>query len=202
MITNELFLGLLAFSAVTCFTPGPNNAMLLASGVNFGWSRSLPHVFGVALGFAFMVLAVGLGVGQLFEIVPELYFVLRVASIVYLLWLAWSIATAGAPDEPASGARPLTFIEAALFQWINPKAWVMALGATTTFAAAEALDVGVAVMAVVFAVMGFGSSASWAGCGVGLRRYLQRPGLVRAFNFGMAALLVASLGPVIAEWRR
>ena len=201
-MSGELFLGLVGFAVITCFTPGPNNTMLLASGLNFGWTRSVPHVLGVAFGFAFMVLAVGLGVGQVFALFPGLYNVLRVASITYLLWLAWGIATAGTVSEEAPGARPLTVLEAALFQWINPKAWIMARGATTTYVSASAFTLSVAIMAVTFGVVGFGSSASWTIFGAGLKRLLQRPDLVRWLNVAMAAMLVVSLWPVVADLLR
>ena len=201
-MSGELFLGLVGFAVITCFTPGPNNTMLLASGLNFGWTRSVPHVLGVSFGFAFMVLAVGLGVGQVFVLFPGLYNVLRVASIGYLLWLAWGIATAGTVSEETPGTRPLTVLEAALFQWINPKAWIMALGATTTYVSASTFTLSVAIMAATFGIVGFSSSASWAIFGAGLKRLLQRPDLVRALNVSMAVMLVLSLWPVVADLQR
>ena len=175
-LTGELLLGLLTFTAVTCLTPGPNNAMLLASGFNFGFQRTLPHVLGVALGCAFMVLAVGLGIGQVFAWFPSLYGGLRLLSVIYLLWLAWGIARAGSPhDQGGEGSHPMTFIEAALFQWINPKAWVMVLGATTTYVVAGQFVRSVLVIGGAFGLIGFVSSAAWALFGGMFRRLLHSP---------------------------
>lgn len=199
-MTPELFIALAVFCTVTCFTPGPNNTMLMASGLNFGWTRSLPHVLGVTLGFAFMVLAVGFGIGRLFDLLPGLFNVLRIASVAYLLWLAWGIATAAGVEEGEARGRPLTFLEAAAFQWINPKGWIMALGATTTYVAHDAVTTSILLTGATFAVVGLGSSATWAVFGVGLRRLLQRPRLLRAVNIAMALLLVGSLWPVVSEW--
>lgn len=198
-MSGELLLGLITFCAVTAFTPGPNNAMLMASGLNFGWRRSMPHILGVALGFAFMVLVVGLGVGRMFDVVPGLYTALRIVSIAYLLWLAWRIAQAGAPEEVASSQRPLTFLEAALFQWVNPKGWTMALGATTTYAVVGAVTQSAALAATIFGVIGIASSTAWAFFGVGLRRLLRRPDLIRKVNWLLAATLVLSLVPAVRD---
>lgn len=197
----DLLIGLVTFAAVTCFTPGPNNALLLASGVNFGLQRSIPHVLGVALGFAFMVLAVALGIGRLFEVWPGIYLALRIVAVAYLLWLAWGIATAGGIEAEGGGARPMSFLEACAFQWINPKGWIMAVGASTGYAMAASPVTSSAIMATVFGITGLASSAVWASFGAVLHRWLDRPGLVRAFNITLALLLVASLYPVAAELR-
>ena len=195
----DLLLGLVLFAAVSCFTPGPNNTMLMASGLNFGLRRTLPHVLGVTLGFAFMVLTVGLGIGQLLAASPLVYAALKVVAVVYLLWLAWGIGTAGGIPEGATGARPLSFIEACAFQWVNPKGWIMAVGASTGYAIAGNLVASAIVAAAIFAAVGLASSAAWAAGGSALRRRLDRPGLVRGFNVVLALLLVASLYPVAAE---
>lgn len=195
----ELFLGLATFAAVTCFTPGPNNTMLMASGINFGMRRTTPHVLGVTLGFAFMVLAVGLGIGQALVASPIVYKGLKLIAVAYLLWLAWGIAVSGGVPEGEAGARPLSFLEACAFQWVNPKGWIMAVGATTSYAVAGSQLASAAMIAGVFAVIGFASSASWAVFGSGFRLMLGRPGLVRVVNVVLAVLLVASLYPVIGE---
>lgn len=198
----DLLLGLASFAAVTCFTPGPNNAMLMASGLNFGIERTIPHVLGVALGFAFMVLAVALGIGRILAAWPEIYLGLRIVAVAYLLWLAWGIATAGSIEDAASpGARPLTFIEAAAFQWVNPKGWIMAVSASTTYAAAASTLTSGAIMSAVFGVLGFASSVLWAGGGAAMRGFLANPSLRRAINIALAVALVASLYPVISELR-
>lgn len=197
----DLLIGLVTFAAVTCFTPGPNNAMLLASGLNFGVQRTLPHVFGVTLGYAFMVLAVALGIGRLFEVWPAAYVAMRMVAVAYLLWLAWGIATAGGIDGAGGSARPMSFFEACAFQWINPKGWIMAVGASTGYAIAGSPVTSSAIMATVFGVIGLASSATWAGFGAVLHQWLDRPALVRAVNITLALLLVASLYPVFAELR-
>jgi threonine/homoserine/homoserine lactone efflux protein len=195
----DLLLGLVVFAAVTCFTPGPNNTMLMASGLNFGMRRTLPHVLGVTLGFSFMVLAVGLGIGQLLAASPLVYTALKTVAVLYLLWLAWGIATSGGVPDGETGARPLSFLEACAFQWINPKGWIMAVGASTSYAMAGSLIASAAVAASVFAVVGLASSTSWAVFGAAFRRLLTRPELLRVVNLLLAALLILSLYPVLSE---
>ena len=130
----DLLLALVGFAVVSSITPGPNNMMLLASGVNFGMRRTMPHMMGVCLGFTLMLVIVGLGLGAAIMAVPLLHTVLKYGSGAYLLWLAWSLATSGGLGGSQTGARPMRFIEAALFQWINPKAWMMTITAIATFA--------------------------------------------------------------------
>jgi threonine/homoserine/homoserine lactone efflux protein len=130
----DLLLPLCAFAAVSSITPGPNNAMILASGLNYGFVRSMPHLFGICCGFSFMIFATGLGLHAVFEQFPLLQVILKYVGAIYLLWLAWKLAHA-APmsSEQASLSKPMGFLGAAAFQWINPKAWVMSLGALTTY---------------------------------------------------------------------
>jgi threonine/homoserine/homoserine lactone efflux protein len=196
-MSETMLIALATFCFVSSITPGPNNMMLLASGANFGFRRTLPHMLGVSLGFAAMVFAVGMGLGSLFKAYPALYDALRVVAVVYLLWLAWRIATASGLGDTAATARPMSFLEAAAFQWINPKAWAMALGATAAFVTPEAFVMGVVIVAAMFAAINLPCIASWAGFGVVLRRFLDRPWALRAFNVTMAALLVTSLYPMI-----
>ena len=126
----ELLSALLVFCFVSSITPGPNNFMLLASGVNFGFRRSLPHLAGVAIGFLWLILAVGFGLGTLLTLFPPLHLGLKIAGGAYLLYLAWKIASARTlSDGKTAAARPMTFFQAVLFQWVNPKAWVMAVTA-------------------------------------------------------------------------
>jgi len=201
-MSSELLWALLLFVVVTLFTPGPNNTMLMTTGLNFGFRRGLPHLWGVALGFAVMVLAVGLGLGALFQAYPAAYAVLKYAGAAYLLYLAWQIATAGEFKEGAARGRPISFLEAAAFQWLNPKGWVMAVGAVSTYAAVAAFPFNMLLMAGLFGSLGILSSATWLGFGTGLKRVLTSPGAVRAVNITMALLLVASLWPILADaWR-
>src|SRR6185295_8630669 len=144
----ELLAALALFCVVTLFTPGPNNLMLMTSGLNFGFRRGLPHLLGVSVGFALMVLLVGLGLGAIFERWPLLYAILKYVGAAYMLWLAWQIATASPPQPRGeSTGRPMGFFNAMAFQWVNPKAWVMAVGAVSTYAAVATFPLNVIVIA-------------------------------------------------------
>ncbi|MCZ0813788.1 MAG: LysE family translocator [Pseudomonadota bacterium] len=195
-MTLELFSALVAFAFVTVITPGPNNLMLMVSGANFGFRRSVPHMLGIGLGFPAMVALVGVGVMQVFDLWPASYAILRVLSVVYLLYLAWKIANAAPPSEVQAGGRPLTFLQSAAFQWVNPKAWSMALSAITLYAASRDLMAVMWVAGTYVAVSGI-STTSWTVLGQQMRRLLKNPARLRAFNWVMAALLVATLIPVL-----
>ncbi len=191
-----LFIALLAFAFVSSVTPGPNNLMLLASGANFGLRRTLPHMFGVSLGHSFMVFIVGLGLAQMFQAYPPLRQIMLVASIAYMSWLAWKIAHASAPEGGKVDGTPLTFLQAAAFQWVNPKGWIMAIGAQTNYAQdttwAAALMVGLG-----FLIVNFPAITLWAWLGQEMRRFLTNRRRLTAFNWTMAALLLASLIPIL-----
>lgn len=195
-MTYELLSALVAFAFVTSITPGPNNLMLLASGANFGLARTLPHMLGIGLGFMAMALLVGLGLAGLFQTWPPAVLGLQIVSVGYMLWLAWKIAHAAAPEEHRAAGRPMTFLQAALFQWVNPKAWAMALTATSVYAPDRSL-MAIALVAAVFGVVNLPSVSLWALLGVQMRRLLTNPARLRAFNLTMALLLVASLWPVL-----
>lgn len=199
-MTAELLLAFVAFALVTSITPGPNNMMLLASGVNFGIRRSLPHMLGISLGFMVLVIAVGMGLGQLFERLPVLHEVLRYAGAAYLLYLAWKIAQSGTPQgRDTPNAKPFTFLQAAAFQWVNPKAWIMAIGAITTYTPHEGFFTNVLLIAALFALVNCPSVGLWTVAGSLLRKWLDNPRALRAFNIGMALLLVASLYPIVID---
>ncbi len=195
-MTHEQLLALAAFAFVTSITPGPNNLMLMASGANFGVRRTVPHMLGVALGFVVMAVLVGAGLSQVFAAVPVLYTALKFASVAYLLYLAWKIATSPPPGEAARAGRPMSFLAAAAFQWVNPKAWTMALTAVTVYAPSQTLA-GIVAVAIVFGVVNLPSVGVWAAMGQGMRRVLTDPARMRAFNVVMAVLLVGSLIPVL-----
>lgn len=206
-MTLDLLTGLVLFAFASSITPGPNNIMLMASGANFGLRRTVPHMLGVSLGHAAMTLILGLGLAQLFQALPGLRLALALVSVVYLLWLAWKVANAappagpqeGAEDAPATGgARPLSFLQAAGFQWVNPKALYMSIYAQTTYAPEGSGWVGAAIVATVFGMTNLPSVATWAWGGTKIRRWLGAPGRLRAFNWTMAGLLVASLYPLLA----
>ncbi|KVT14807.1 lysine transporter LysE [Burkholderia sp. MSMB1078WGS] len=187
------------FALVTTITPGPNNTMLLASGVNFGFRRTMPHLFGISIGVAILMLCVGFGLGEVFKRLPLLYTVLEAASVAYLLYLAWRIGTSGEVKAHGAKPRPMTFIEAAAFQWVNPKAWMMVLTAATTIRLSADYGMNAAWMSVVFILIGFPCICLWAAFGLGLRRFLSNPRALRIFNVTMAVLLILSLYPLIAH---
>lgn len=194
----DVFLALLAFAFVMAFTPGPNNIMLAASGVNFGFARTVPHMVGVSIGFVVLMLACGAGLGVAFTLVPSLHVALKVAGAAYMLWLAWKVATAHQTrDEDRGPARPLTFWQAALFQWVNPKGLVAALSAVAIYVRPGHERQDLLIMLIVFGLVTAGSVATWAGFGVALRRLLRDPRHARVFNGTMALLLVASIVPMV-----
>ncbi len=190
--------GLVIYSFVTSITPGPNNMMVMASGLNFGFLRSVPHILGISIGFGIMVLIVGTGLGALFETYPVIHDVLRWIGAAYLLYLAWGIATSGPVDrQDARAGRTMSFLGAAAFQWANPKAWIMALGAITTYLPPEPALISVGFLALVFAVVNAPCVGAWAAFGAVLRRVLSDPSHIRMFNVVMAVLLVLSLYPIL-----
>lgn len=195
-MTVEIFAALVTFAFVTAVTPGPNNVMLMASGVNFGFRRTIPHMAGVALGHALMVFLVGVGLMGAFIGYPPLQLALKVVSVVYMLWLAWKIATALPPSGARVEGHPLTFLQAAAFQWVNPKAWIMSLAAVAIYAPDQQFG-AVAWVALGFLSVGWLTTVIWTAVGVSLRGLLTRPTWLRLFNYTMAALLVAALYPVV-----
>jgi threonine/homoserine/homoserine lactone efflux protein len=201
MMSLDLLAALAAFALVSSITPGPNNLMLMTSGTHFGFRRTVPHLLGVSGGFVVMTLLIGLGVAGLFTAFPLSFEVLKWVSVAYLLYLAWHIATAPPlselSDAPELDRKPLTFFQAALFQWVNPKAWTMALTAVTAYAPKTNPLMGLAVIAVVFGAINLPSVSLWTLMGVQLRRFLSKPQAQRAFNIGAALLLVATLYPVV-----
>ena len=188
----ELLLALCSFAFVSSITPGPNNLMLMASGANFGFRRTVPHMLGVGIGFTVMVLLVGAGLMQVFDRWPVAHTGLKAVSITYLLWLAWKIARAGEPGQGQSGASPITFLQAAAFQWVNPKAWFMALTAITTYAPDRSLW-AVGVVAVVFGAINLPTVSTWTVLGQEIKRVLTNQKRLTLFNWTMAGLLVSSL---------
>ena len=195
-MTFETLTALALFAFVSSSTPGPNNLMLLASGANFGYLRSIPHMLGISVGFMVMMFAVGAGLVQIFDRFPVIYDVLKVASVIYMLWLAWKIANAAPITKKAQAGAPMTFLQAAAFQWVNPKAWAMALTAITVYVG-DASIVWLGAGALMFAVVNLPSVSMWTLAGQQMQRFLTNPRRLRAYNWTMAALLVASLYPVL-----
>lgn len=193
----HLLPALTLFAFVTSITPGPNNMMLMASGANFGMRRTLPHMAGVSIGFVVMAVLVGIGLIQIFNAFPVTYTILKWGGLAYMLWLAFRIATQ-TPKVPQANpqARPITFLQACAFQWVNPKAWSMALTAVTIYSPDQSLA-GIGLVAVIFGLVNLPSVAVWAFLGQQMRRFLTSPGRLRAFNLTMAGLLVLTLFPVL-----
>ncbi|MFO1061406.1 MAG: LysE family translocator [Dongiaceae bacterium] len=192
---------ILAFAFALSFSPGPNNLIALSSGASFGLRATVPFVSGVAVGLPAMLLAVAAGLGGLLQALPAMAVILKAAGTIYLLWLAWRIArSADLGTATVEGrARPVGFLQSCLLQWINPKAWIVAVGGIATYATSETLwPVTVALMAI-FCVVAWSGTALWAAFGVGVGRLLGSPARVRLFNLAMALLLVASLWPTLRE---
>ena len=201
-MSHDLLMALVVFAFVSSITPGPNNMMLLASGVNFGFRRSVPHMLGIGIGFMVLLLATGLGLGQLLERFPVIYTTLKYVGAAYMLWLAWKIANSGPmADQPTQNSgTPMSFLGAAAFQWVNPKAWVMAVTAMATYTNPNQYLVTVVVVTLIFGAVNIPSVSTWTVFGVGLRRFLADPKLCRMFNIAMALALAASLWPLVREW--
>jgi threonine/homoserine/homoserine lactone efflux protein len=199
-MSQPLFIAFVVFAAVMFFTPGPNNVMLLSSGLTFGFRRTLPHVAGVTFGFAFMIGAVGLGFGTIFIAYPVLQTILKYAGVAYLIYLAVAIATSRpVASDQDSVRRPMTFWGAAMFQWINVKGWVMVIGTITAYAGIASFPWNITIQVMLSLLLGAVACSSWALFGSALRPVLTSPWAVRAFNIVMAVLLLASLYPVFAD---
>jgi threonine/homoserine/homoserine lactone efflux protein len=197
----DLLLPLTGFAVVTTVTPGPNNVLLTASGLNFGFRRSIPHMLGICFGFPAMVLIVGWGMAGLFTTSPTLHRALKIAGTAYLAYLAYRIATAPAEfKEGESRARPMRFWQAVAFQWVNPKGWMMAVTAATSYTTLSGDNFReVLVIGLVFFIISFPSSAIWTGFGLVIRRWLKDPRHIRALNVGMGLALLACIAPLLAE---
>lgn len=178
-VTWDVFLALVVFAFVTSITPGPNNVMLMASGVNFGFRRTLPHIFGIGIGFLVHV-------------------ALKIAGGAYLLYLAWRVAMTRSISEGKGGsARPMTFLEAAAFQWVNVKAWVMAITGISVYSSSTSPFLSVILVAVAFALVNLPCVSTWAAFGVALRDFLSEPTRLKWFNIAMGIALAASLWPML-----
>jgi len=196
-MSYDLLPALAMFALVSSITPGPNNLMLMASGANFGFLRTLPHMLGVGLGFTLMVMLVGIGIVQIFDAFPVTYIALKYISIIYLFYLAYKIATSSISlDNNVAKTTPMTFMQAILFQWVNPKAWTMALTAISLYAPSKSI-VAVAIVALIFGLINIPSVSSWVVLGQQIQKVLKSPMHVKTFNMSMALLLVLSLYPVL-----
>jgi threonine/homoserine/homoserine lactone efflux protein len=199
-MSQPLLIAFVVFAAVMFFTPGPNNIMVLSSGLTYGFRRTVPHIAGITIGFAFMVGAVGLGLGTIFIAYPVLQTILKYAGAAYLIYLAAAIALSK-PVTPGQDNRrgPMTFWGAAMFQWVNVKGWVMVIGTITAYAGIASFPWNIAIQVVLSLMLGAVSTSIWTLSGSSLRSVMISPKAVRAFNIVMAVLLLASLYPVFMD---
>jgi threonine/homoserine/homoserine lactone efflux protein len=196
---SDLLIALVGFAIASSITPGPNNLLVLTSGLNHGVARTLPLIGGISLGFAFMLVVVGLGLGSVIQANPGFHTAAKAFGLAYMLWLAWAVATSEPSLDTASderAARPLSAVTGATFQWVNPKAWAIALSATAAYSLPHAAAASLAWIASVFAVIAFATLSAWAAFGSLMRRLADSPSKMRAFNIAMALLLVVSALPV------
>lgn len=193
----EILTALATFAFVSSITPGPNNLMLMSSGANFGFKLTIPHMLGVSLGFVLMVCLVGAGLIQIFDIYPITYQVLKVFSIIYLVYLAFKIATSKPiEDQTLNNSKPFSFLQAAMFQWVNPKAWTMALTAISVYSPSKNME-SILLVGIVFGAINLPSVGVWTVLGQQLKRFLTSDIKLRIFNITMALLLIASLYPMV-----
>jgi len=197
-MSYETFAALIVYSFVSSITPGPNNFMLLASGVNYGFTRTIPHMLGIGVGFASLLLGVGLGLGALLTAFPAMHLVLKVLGGGYLLYLAWRIAMSRTMGKGGNGkSRPMSFLEAAAFQWVNVKAWVMAVTAMALYTNPQMPLGSVLLITLAFALVNLPCVSSWAAFGLALRGFLSHPTRLKWFNIGMGAALALTLWPML-----
>ena len=197
-MSYTIYISLISFAFASSITPGPNNLMLMASGANYGLRRTIPHILGISIGHAFMVFMVGVLLLKVFDTYHVLKSILKIVSATYMLWLAWKIANAAPQEAKTTKGKPFTFLQAAVFQWVNPKAWFMSITAISAYAPQPlGVATGAAIVAVIFALINLPSVTVWAWMGVQVRRFLGSAGRLRSFNISMAVLLVASLYPML-----
>lgn len=196
--SSSFVIALLTFALVSSITPGPNNTMLLISGVNFGFRRTLPHLVGVTIGFGILVMMAGLGLAEIFNQWPLLYTVLRYGCAAYLIYLAWQMLRSTQVQLKDSAKKPVSFVQAAMFQWANPKAWVMAIVGVTTYVPKSHYLINIAMLISILLVFVFLSGSAWALFGNWIQRFIHRPHYLRIFNVAMSALLIFSLYPLVA----
>ena len=196
-MTLETLVALATFAVATSVTPGPNNLMLLASGVNFGFWRTVPHMLGISIGFGLLVFSMGAGIGALIAFSPNFHLILKIIGATYLLYLAWRIATSTGIGQGSAKSRPMNFLEAAAFQWVNPKAWSMALSAIALFSDPEGTIWSTALLSVVFVGCNFPSVMVWTGFGTVMQCFLSNPTRLRVFNITMGILLALTVIMVV-----
>ncbi len=200
--TLTMIISIITFAFSTAMTPGPNNIMLLSSGLTFGFQKTLAHMFGIILGFPSMVLILGFGLGSLFETFPSIFKTLKIIGVLYLIWMAYKIANNKSTYEcdTKSNSVPFTLIQSAMFQWVNPKAWIMAITAISIFVSSdENSTYQVLIIAFIYFLVSFISTSAWTLGGVLIKKFIQNEKIVQRFNIIMAFLLVLSVLPIIFE---
>ena len=195
----EVILALVVFCFVAFGTPGPNNIMLMTSGVNYGFARTIPHILGIVIGSSVMCISFTIGLGRLFQFYPGLFTYLKITACIYLIWLSWRIAfsKAVAKAEQVEKSRPLSFIEAALFQWVNPKALVITASAVTLYMLPDRLLLSIITLVMTFMAVQLVCQSSWAAFGAALRVFLADSGRLRIFNICMGILLILTIVPIV-----
>ena len=202
-MTFDTFTAFLLFSLAMAFTPGPNNVMLASSGATYGVRRTMVHLLGVTIGFPVMVFLVGVGLATVLLASPRLQLAMKIVSCLYLLWLAFQIARSSSVAGTSNAGKPLSFLQAVAFQWVNPKGWLITVGAISAYTGGQGarLYLQVAIIALISIVITFLSSLTWTVFGAAIRRWLRSTTALRLFNIGMAALLVGSILPILDEIR-
>jgi threonine/homoserine/homoserine lactone efflux protein len=190
-VLNEVA-ALVAFAFVGSFSPGPNNAVLWASGISFGFRRTVPQIVGAALGVGALIVGVAVGIGAFLEAVPAAGLALKAAGSVYLLFIAWRVAGSGAIAQ-GEVAHPLSVWQAAVFQWLNPKAWVFAVALAGTFLPEDGASAGIALLTGIVVAVVAVSFTIWAAGGAALARFVADERRRRVVNLLLAALIVASI---------
>ena len=193
----EYYLSVILFCLVTSITPGPNNIMLMSSGLNHGVLKTVPHISGIIIGFPLMVAALGFGLGTIFLNYPMIHQVIKIAGVSYLLFLAWKIANTTRANAGNYLREPLTFMQAAVFQWLNPKAWVIAIGAIAAFTTVGNFEVQVIIIVFTYLFVGTFSMGYWLLMGASLQKILHSQKQLQVFNVVMAILLVMSVIPIV-----
>lgn len=194
----EFYLSILIFAISSTVTPGPNNIMILTSGLNYGVKKSIPHLLGISFGFPVMIIVIGFGFSIIFERYPVFNEVIKILGVVYLLYLAWLIASSSPVSLEGKRSKPLNFFQAALFQWVNPKAWVVATGAVSAYTSVSSdILAQVIFIALAFLIVAIPSLSVWLIFGVGIKKYLKSARHQKLFNLSMALLLIGSIIPVL-----
>jgi threonine/homoserine/homoserine lactone efflux protein len=196
----EWYLSVMLFAVSTSITPGPNNIMLMTSGLNFGVRRTIPHLLGILVGFPLLLVAVAAGFSALFVVFPQLHHMIQIVGVIYLLVFAWMIASSEDSGVSTSNREAMSFIQALTFQWFNPKAWIMATGAIATYTTTDSdFALQVAYIVTAFCLAATPCLSVWLLFGSFLSRYLRRTSYRKVFNVTMAGLLVVSILPIIRD---